>query len=70
VQQSSIWGDDAITGCLFVQGKCDQPYDYPKPGSWYQQQSKSICLKLGEIDPIVISEVLRDLTLVSTTQPQ
>jgi hypothetical protein len=70
VQQSSIWGDDAITGCLFVQGECAQPYDYPKPGSWNQKQSKLTCLKLSEINSIAISEVIRDLTLVSCTQPQ
>jgi hypothetical protein len=68
VQQSSIWGDDAIKGCLFIQGECAQPYDYPKPGSWYAQQSKLTCLNLDKVDPIVISEVIRDMTMISSAK--
>jgi predicted DNA-binding WGR domain protein len=68
VQQSSIWGDDAIKGCLFIQGECAQPYDYPKPGSWYAQQSKLTCLTLDKVDSIVISEVIRDMTMISSAK--
>jgi predicted DNA-binding WGR domain protein len=67
VAQSDIWGDVTMKGCLFIKGECKQPYEYPKTGSWYAQNSKLTCLKLGEVDRIVISEVLRDMTAIASS---
>lgn len=64
VQQSTTWGDDAMDGCLFIKGECNRPAEYPKPGSWYARNTKWQCLKLGEVDPIVISEVIRDMNSI------
>ncbi|KAF3885660.1 DUF4132 domain-containing protein [Tolypothrix bouteillei] len=64
VEQSSIWGDDAIDGCCFFTGDFS-PYEYPEPGSWYHRQTQKEHLLLGEIDPLVMSEVLRDLYTVT-----
>jgi Domain of unknown function (DUF4132) len=67
VEQASIWGDVAMQGCLFLKGAVQQPYEYPKPGSWYAQRSNESALQLGEVDPIVISEIIRDMTLITST---
>jgi hypothetical protein len=66
VQQSSSYGDAAMNGCLFLKGESAQPYEYPKTGSWYAQYSKLQCLKLGEVDSIVISETIRDMNSIIT----
>jgi predicted DNA-binding WGR domain protein len=63
VQQSSSY-DAAMNGCLFLKGESAQPYEYPRTGSWYAQHSKIQCLKLGEVDFIVISEVIRDMNSI------
>jgi predicted DNA-binding WGR domain protein len=65
VQQSSSY-DAAMNGCLFLKGESAQPYEYPRTGSWYAQHSKIQCLKLGEVDRIVISEVIRDMNSIVT----
>jgi predicted DNA-binding WGR domain protein len=65
VQQSSSY-DAAMNGCLFLKGESAQPYEYPRTGSWYAQYSKIQCLKLGEVDRIVISEVIRDMNSIVT----
>ena len=66
-QQSSIYGDDAIDGCLFLAGHHPKIYDYPTPGSWYDQQLKAKHQRLGAVSPLVISEVLRDLSAIAAT---
>ena len=65
VAQSGIWGDVTMKGCLFIKGNCGQPYEYPKTGSWFAKQSQLTCLKLGEVDRIVMSEVMRDMTAIA-----
>ena len=65
--QDSIWGDDAIDGCLFFPGQCQQPDEYPLPGSWYDKNHfQGSHLKLKDVDALVISEVLRDLYIVTS----
>ena len=65
--QDSIWGDDAIDGCLFFPGKCQQLYEYPLPGSWYDKKHfQGSHFKLKDVDALVISEVLRDLYIVTS----
>ncbi|NEQ48487.1 MAG: DUF4132 domain-containing protein [Leptolyngbya sp. SIOISBB] len=66
-QQSSIYGDDLINACLFVVGHYPEPYQYPKPGSWDDKRMKATRVpRVGEVDALVISEVLRDLTIVAS----
>jgi hypothetical protein len=65
--QNNIDGDDEIDGCLFCKGQYEQPAKYPLPESWYNQryfQGKH--LKLKDVDPIVMSEVWRDLYIVTS----
>ena len=50
------WDDQNIERCFFVAG-IYTPQDYP--------DHKRV-LKLGAVDPVVISEVLRDLTVLAT----
>ena len=65
--QDSIWGNDAIDGCLFFPGKSPQPYEYPLLGSWYDKNYfKGKHLKLKDVDDLVMSEVLRDLYIVTS----
>jgi predicted DNA-binding WGR domain protein len=66
VEKSSIWGSDAIDGCLFLVDVIREPSAYPAPGSWDERQMKAKRLRLGEVHPLVISEVLRDLTAIAT----
>ena len=67
VAQDSIYGDDAIDGCLFFPGKSQQPDEYPIPGSWYDKNHfKGSHLKLKDVDTLVMSEVLRDLYIVTS----
>jgi Domain of unknown function (DUF4132) len=66
VEKSSIWGADAIDGCLFLVDVIREPSAYPAPGSWDERQMKAKRLRLGEVHPLVISEVLRDLTAIAT----
>ncbi|MEO0648352.1 MAG: DUF4132 domain-containing protein, partial [Cyanobacteria bacterium J06650_10] len=61
-------GDEAINACLFLEGKHSQIYDYPKKGSWYSKQLKAKCQTLGTVPPLVMSEVIRDLSIVAITQ--
>jgi len=65
VEQNSIFGDDAIDGCLFLAGEHQYVDEYPVPGSWYDKQLKAKHLLLNQVDPLVISEVLRDLYIVT-----
>jgi hypothetical protein len=66
VEKSSIYGSDAIKGCLFLVEQHQEPYDYPTPGSWAESHMQGKRLRLGEVPEIVISEVLRDLTALTT----
>ena len=67
VVQDAIWGDDAIDGCLFFPGQAPKPYDYPLPGSRYNDKYfKGKHLKLKDVDDLVMSEVLRDLYIVTS----
>jgi predicted DNA-binding WGR domain protein len=50
------WDDQRLTSCFFVPA-IYTPTSYPK---------HSDALPLGKVDPVVISEVLRDLTLVAS----
>jgi hypothetical protein len=77
VEQSSISGDDAIEGCLFVIGQHHEPHEYPAPGSSAQNvvQGSSLekllqakRLPLREVPPLILSEVLRDLTAIVNAQ--
>lgn len=70
VAQSGIYGDDAIDGCLFLAGEHSHPYEYPAPGSWYDKHLKAKHLHLGEVDSLVITEVLRDLHIVTAKRKQ
>jgi predicted DNA-binding WGR domain protein len=54
---------DKIDGCCFLPGLQDRLDDYPI-GS-YRQELKDRCIPLGDVDSIVISEVLKDLTTVA-----
>jgi predicted DNA-binding WGR domain protein len=54
---------DRIDGCCFLPGLQNYLDDYPI-GS-YRQELKDRCIPLGAVDPIVISEVLKDLTTVA-----
>jgi hypothetical protein len=67
VEKSSIWGADAIDGCLFLVGQHSAPYEYPAPGSWAERHTQGKRLHLSEVDSLVISEVIRDLTAIITT---
>lgn len=51
------WDDQTIESCMFVPG-------IRKP-TWYDDHTKE-ALPLGSIDPVVLSEVLRDLTLIAS----
>lgn len=64
IAQSSISGHEALDGCCFLVGE-HKPYEYPAPGSWYDRQVKADRLSLGEVDPLTLSEVLRDLTAIA-----
>jgi predicted DNA-binding WGR domain protein len=66
VEKSSIWGADAMDGCLFLVDVIREPSAYPAPGSWDERQLKAKRLRLGEVHPLVVSEVLRDLTAIAT----
>jgi hypothetical protein len=55
---------DKIDGCCFLQGLQNYLDEYPV--SSYLQELKDRCIPLGEVDSIVISEVLKDLTTIST----
>ncbi len=66
VNESSTYGDDAINGCLFVLGECRTPGEYPTPGSSYSKYLKAKHLLLAEVEPLVMSEVLRDLYIVTS----
>jgi Domain of unknown function (DUF4132) len=70
VNKARILGSDAIDGCLFLVGQHREPYHYPVPGTWAEQYAEGKRLRLGEVDPLVISEVLRDLTAITTAQRQ
>lgn len=66
VEKSSIWGSDAIDGCLFLVGQHREPYEYPTPGSWAEKHTEGKRIPLREVHPLVMSEVLRDLTAIAT----
>ena len=67
VAMDSIWGNDAIDGCLFVTGQEKEPYKYPAPDSWYVKNKyfKGEHIQLKDVDRLVMSEVLRDLYTVT-----
>jgi hypothetical protein len=66
VEKTSILGADAMDGCLFLVDVIREPSAYPTPGSWDERQMKAKRLRLGEVHPLVMSEVLRDLTAITT----
>ena len=59
-----ISGTEAIDGCCFVSGQYI-PEDYPRDRQWVNAREPAR-LPLGEIDPLLISEVLRELTVIAT----
>jgi hypothetical protein len=66
VEKSSIWGSDAIDGCLFLVGQHREPYEYPTSVSWAEKYTEGKRIPLREVHPLVMSEVLRDLTAIAT----
>ena len=55
---------ETITGCLFLQGK-QYPYDYPSSASKYVKYENFKHKQLGQVDPVIVSEVLRDLSAIA-----
>jgi len=66
VQYMDGMGDDAINACLFLTGHHPETYEYPKKGSWYSKKLEATCQKLGNVPPLVMSEVIRDLSAVAS----
>jgi uncharacterized protein YjbI with pentapeptide repeats len=58
-----IGGTEAIDGCCFVSGQY-LPEDYPRDRQWVNAREPAR-LPLGEIDPLLMSEVLRELTAIA-----
>lgn len=58
-----IGGTEAIDGCCFVSGSYI-PEDYPQDRQWANSREPAR-LPLGEIDPLLMSEVLRELTAIA-----
>lgn len=69
VEQNSIYGNDAIDGCCFFTGE-HEPYDYPAPGSWYHCHTGKEHVLLNDVEPLILSEVLRDLYIVTAKAKQ
>jgi Domain of unknown function (DUF4132) len=65
VEQAYISGDAKMTGCVFLGGECTIPYDYPGASNAYRSKPDEEILKLGTVDRVVISEVLRDLSAIA-----
>jgi hypothetical protein len=65
VEQAYISGDAKMTGCVFLGGECTAPYDYPGASNAYRSKPDQEILKLGTVDRVVISEVLRDLSAIA-----
>jgi hypothetical protein len=65
VEQAYISGDAKMTGCVFLGGECATPYDYPDPSNAYGSKNDAEILKLGTVDRVVLSEVLRDLSAIA-----
>ena len=63
VDRSVDIGDDAIDGCCFAVGQYE-PYDYPL-SQWGRREARCKILPLAQVDPIVMSEVLRDLSAIA-----
>ncbi|MGB8700003.1 MAG: DUF4132 domain-containing protein, partial [Thermosynechococcaceae cyanobacterium] len=59
-----IYGSEAIDGCCFVSGHYI-PEDYPQDRQWvnFKEPPRK---PLGTIDPLLMSEVLRELTAIAT----
>ncbi len=55
-------GLDTIDGCCFLRGMHNALYDYPAH-TWMPEYTQRI--PLGEVDPVIISEVLSDLLTVT-----
>ncbi len=59
-------GLEKIDGCCFVKGHPPNIYDYPVGSAWGRKQFGDIVLPLGQVDPLVVSEILKDLYTVSS----
>lgn len=57
---------EAIASYCFLRGRHNNLYNYPGQSWMHKLDSQRIIL--GEVDPIVISEVLKDLITVTATQ--
>jgi hypothetical protein len=57
-------GMEAIDGCCFLRGLHNHLEDYPSEQPWHRDLS-SQRIPLAEVEPIIISEVLKDLIAVT-----
>jgi hypothetical protein len=59
-------GYEKIDGCCFMKGYPKNIWCYPIGNTWAQKEYKDVILSLGQVDALVISEVLKDLYTVSS----
>jgi predicted DNA-binding WGR domain protein len=59
-------GLEKIDGCCFVKGYPKNTWSYPVGSTWGRQEYEDAILSLGQVDALVISEVLKDLYTVSS----
>jgi hypothetical protein len=59
-------GYEKIDGCCFVKGYPKNTWSYPVGSAWARQEYENQILPLGQVDALVISEVLKDLYTVSS----
>jgi Domain of unknown function (DUF4132) len=59
-------GYEKIDGCCFMKGYPKNTWDYPVGSTWTREKYEDQILPLGQVDPLVISEVLKDLYTVSS----
>ncbi|MBC7880415.1 MAG: DUF4132 domain-containing protein, partial [Anaerolineae bacterium] len=57
-------GFEKIDGCCFVKGLPKSTWSYPVGGAWGRKEYEDMILILGQVDALVISEVLKDLYTV------
>jgi hypothetical protein len=57
-------GFEKIDGCCFVKGLPKSTWSYPVGGAWGRKEYEDMILTLGQVDALVISEVLKDLYTV------
>lgn len=67
VEISYSGGHEVIDGCLFVVGQIKRIKEYPAPNSWYAEKHyfKDKYIRLKDVDLVVMSEVLRNLYIVT-----